>query len=154
MSTDHNFWRERRAKVDFEPRSLCLPAYCLTARPHLLTSGAGGGGGGVIYTEVWNTKGGCKTVGCSFTKRVSLSEGSTDVSPGKRMNIMCTATDIFCLRQCTDFNIMPWTLHRVWDWDVTNPAQWKSKADRSNDCKTHQYKTTMTITILILHTHS
>ena len=119
--------------------------------------GGRGVGVGVIYTEVWNTKGRCKTVGWGFTKRVPLSEGSTDVLPVKKMTIMCTATDVFCWRQYTDFNMMPWTLRRVWDWDwyITNPAQWKSKADRSNDCKTHQYKTTMTITmILILHTHS
>ena len=32
VSTDHNFGCERRAEV--EPRSLCLPAYRLTARPN------------------------------------------------------------------------------------------------------------------------
>ena len=43
---------------------------------------------GVIYTEVWNTKGRCKTVGWGFTKGVPLSEGSTDVLPGNRMTII------------------------------------------------------------------
>ena len=27
LSTDHNFWRQRRAKSGIEPRSFCLPAY-------------------------------------------------------------------------------------------------------------------------------
>ena len=49
VSTDHNFWRERRAEEDlnqspwkesrrrFEPKSLCLPAWCFTTRPYQLT---------------------------------------------------------------------------------------------------------------------
>ena len=31
--------------IRFEPRSLCLPAYCLTARPNQLTSSVTGSGG-------------------------------------------------------------------------------------------------------------
>ena len=37
VSTNHNFWRERRTEA-FDPRSFRLPAYRLTARPNRLSN--------------------------------------------------------------------------------------------------------------------
>ena len=38
MSINHNFWREEKGEPKrIERRSFCLPAKCLTARPHRLT---------------------------------------------------------------------------------------------------------------------
>ena len=45
VSINHNFWREEEGEPKrIEPKSFCLPAKRLTARPHWLTKGCAFGG--------------------------------------------------------------------------------------------------------------